>query len=96
MPKDEEKSGSYESTVDDTRRRRVSDPESEALTQKQVKEQLSAFQKQMDDQIVKRLEEFLNRVPRNTIMSSPISGTFFLLFCFSSSKYHDPHTWSLL
>ncbi|KAF9390665.1 hypothetical protein CPB97_008728 [Podila verticillata] len=73
MPKVEGKSGSYESTVDDTRRPRVSDLESETLTQKQVKEQLSAFQKQMDDQIVKRLEEFLNRVPRNTIVSSPIS-----------------------
>lgn len=73
MPKVEENSGSYESTVDDTRRRRVSDLESETLTQNQIKEQLSAFQKQMDDQIVKRLEEFLNRVPRNTFMSSPIS-----------------------
>ncbi|KAF9393374.1 hypothetical protein CPC16_002165 [Podila verticillata] len=74
MPKVEENSGSYESTVDDTRRRRVSDLESETLTQNQIKEQLSAFQKQMDDQIVKRLEEFLNRVPRNTFMSSPISA----------------------
>jgi len=62
MPKDEEKSGSYASTVDDTHRRRVSDPESETLTQKQVKDQLSAFQKQMDEQIVNRLEEFLKRV----------------------------------
>ncbi|KAG0030684.1 hypothetical protein BGZ82_007320 [Podila clonocystis] len=72
MPQDEEKTGSYESTLDNTYKSRVPNPD--ALTQKIVKDHFNTFQKQMDDRLKKRLEDFLNQIPVHPLIMSPIAG----------------------
>jgi hypothetical protein len=88
MPQDEEKTGNYESTLDNTHKSRVSNPD--ALSQKNVKDQFNTFQKQMDDQLKKRLDEFLKQIPASRWMASPISGMVFDFLCSHSvwSRVH--------
>ncbi|KAG0334511.1 hypothetical protein BG000_008285 [Podila horticola] len=71
MPQDEEKTGNYESILDNTHKSRVPNPD--ALSQKNVKDHFNTFQKQMDDQLKKRLDEFLKQIPARQWMTSPVS-----------------------
>ncbi|KAF9338157.1 hypothetical protein BG006_009532 [Podila minutissima] len=69
MPQDEEETGSYESTLDNTHKSRVPNPD--AMIQKNVKDHLNTFQKQMDDQMKKHLDGFLKQIKVNQSVMSP-------------------------
>lgn len=90
MPQDEEKTGNYESILDNNHKSRVPNPD--ALSQKNVKDHFNTFQKQMDDQLKKRLDEFLKQIPARQWMTSPVSGMvscFLCLFSLFLSKIYS-------
>ncbi|KAG0088766.1 hypothetical protein BGZ92_005745 [Podila epicladia] len=71
LSQDEETTGSYESTLDNTRKSRMFN--SDAIIQKNVKDHFNTLQKQMDDQLKKHLDGFLKQIKVNQYMMSPIA-----------------------